>query len=117
MGWKLYEGWDTGQKTAAAQAATPAPITGTQLPGLVSSLESKLAASQELGATGLRNFLTQYGKGIRDPRLAWIELDYAVLVMRENPAEAKKIFARVKKRTPVSSLVYPRIKQLEKTYE
>lgn len=116
MGWKLYEQWDVGQKKPAAVEAAP-QMTGNQLPGLVPSLESTLASSQQLGATGLRNFLTQYGKGIRDPRLAWIELDYAVLVMRENPAEARKIFARVKKRTPVSSLVYPRIKQLEKTYE
>ena len=117
MGWKLYEQYDAGINKPKEEPQTSTQITGTQLPGLAPSLESILASSQQQGATGLRNFLKQYGKGIRDPRLAWIELDYAVLVMREDPAEAKKIFARVKKRTPISSLVYPRIKQLEKTYE
>ena len=117
MGWKLYEQWSIGQNQPQSKTEAAPPVTGTQLPGLPSSLESILASSERYGAQGLRNFLTQYGKTVRDPRLAWIELDYAVLVMRENPAEARKVFARVKKRTPISSPVYPRIKQLEKTYE
>ena len=33
------------------------------------------------------------------------------------PAEAKKLFAQIKERTPASSQVSGRIKQLEKTYE
>jgi hypothetical protein len=118
MGWKIYEQWDSVQNKPQQKAAEVAPqVTGTQLPGLPASLEGTLHSSQQLGVSGLRNFLQQYGKTIRDPRLAWIELDYAVLLMRENPAEAKKVFARVKKRTPISSPVYPRIKQLEKSYE
>ncbi|MBA4148934.1 MAG: hypothetical protein H0X66_12530 [Verrucomicrobia bacterium] len=114
IGWKLYEQYDVKEPEVAE---APTQLVGTQLPGLPPALEYPLSTAQQQGATGLRNFLAKYGKGIRDPRLAWIELDYAVLMMRENPAEAKRIFARVKKRTPISSPVYPRIKQLEKTYE
>jgi hypothetical protein len=54
---------------------------------------------------------------VQDPRKAWIELDYCIAVAREDPAEAKRAFASVKNRTPQSSPVWPRIKQLEKTYE
>ncbi len=35
----------------------------------------------------------------------------------ENPLAAKRVFSEVKKRTPLESPVYPRIKELEKTYE
>lgn len=58
-----------------------------------------------------------YRRTVADPRLASIELDYVVLVAREDIAEARKVFAQVKQRTPPASLVYPRIKQLEKTYD
>jgi hypothetical protein len=65
----------------------------------------------------LRNWLKAYDRQIKDPRKAWIELDYCVLVAREDPAEARRVFASVKDRMPASSPVWPRIKQLEKTYQ
>ncbi len=118
MGWKVYENYSSvAMQPKAATTQSSLQITGAQLPGLPPTLEPTLASSQQLGTTGLRAFLQQYGKTISDPRLAWIELDYAVLLMRENPGEAKKVFARVKKRTPISSPVYSRVKQLEKSYE
>ena len=40
-----------------------------------------------------------------------------ILFGKDNPAEAKRLFAAIKERTPASSPVYPRIKQLERTYE
>lgn len=119
-GWKIYSYWVDvrGKEKAKAQAIETQPaITGAELPGLPSGLEGQLQAAQQRGASGLRQFLVRYGKTMSDPRLAWIELDFVVLVARENPAEAKKVFARVKQRTLPASPVYSRVKQLEKTYE
>jgi hypothetical protein len=120
-GWQIYSSWlDVKEKEKAkhqTEAAQAAPVSGDQLPGMVPQLEPALAAAQQQGATGLRQFLTKYGRTISDPRLASIELDYVVLVANDNPAEARKTFARVKQRTPRESPVYARVKQLEKTYQ
>ena len=80
-------------------------------------LQGILDASEQRGATGLHDFLTTYGKTIADPRLAWIQLDYVVLVAESNPGEARRVFGQVKSRIGADSPVYNRIKQLEKTYE
>jgi len=103
---------ETEQKQAAA-----ALVIGDQLEGLPQSLASSLQAAQTQGAAGLRNWLKTYGHAVQDPRKAWIELDYIVLLARESPAEARKLFAEVKQRTPPSSPVWPRIKQLQATFE
>jgi hypothetical protein len=82
--------------------------------------ESFLTASaraKQSGADGLKKFITQYRAAIHDPRLAWIQLDYVVLVATKDPAEARSVFAEVKKRTPKDSPVYPRIEKLSKVYE
>ena len=65
----------------------------------------------------MRNWLKAYRPYLSDPRLAAIELDYVVLVGASDLKEARQIFAAVKQRTPTNSPVYPRIKQLEKTYQ
>lgn len=119
-GWQIYSTWvDVKEKDKEKQkieiAATP--VSGSQLPGMVSQLEPFLETAQKQGATGIRQFLTKYGKTISDPRLASIELDYVVLVAKDDPAEAKKVFAKVKQRTPRESPVYARVKQLEKVYQ
>ena len=44
-------------------------------------------------------------------------MDYVLMVSRDNPVEAKRVFAEVKKRVPPESPVYPRLKDLEKIYE
>jgi hypothetical protein len=119
-GWQIYSYWVDvrGKEKAKAQAVeTQSSINGAELPGLPPGLEGQLQAAQQQGAAGLRQFLVRYGKTMSDPRLAWIELDFVVLVARENPAEAKKVFNRVKQRTLPTSPVYPRMKQLEKTYQ
>ncbi len=102
----------TTRKEEAASVVSP-----QQLSGLPSNLETVLAAAQGQGAEGLRKFLRAYGATIQDPRKAWIELDYVVALTRENPAEARRIFAAVKERTGPTSPVWKRIKELEKTYE
>jgi hypothetical protein len=118
-GWKLFLYWekvkneeDTKQKQEAA-----AMVMGDQLPGLPPELEPTLQAARKQGATGLKNWLKTYGQSVEDPRKAWIELDYCVLVAREDPAEARRVFAAVKDRIGPASPVWPRMKQLEKTYE
>jgi hypothetical protein len=118
-GWELFLYWekvkneeDTKQKQDAA-----AMVMGDQLPGLAPALESTLQAARKQGTAGLKNWLKTYSQSVEDPRKAWIELDYCVAVAREDPAEARRVFATVKERIGPASPVWPRMKQLEKTYE
>jgi len=118
-GWELFLYWDkvknedeTKQKQEAA-----AMVIGDQLPGVPYQLDASLDAARKQGAAGLRKWLKTNSQSIEDPRKAWIELDYCVAVAREDPADARRVFAAVKERTPPSSPVWPRIKQLESTFE
>lgn len=118
-GFKLFlyfEQVKNERETEKKQAAA-ALVVGDQLEGLPQSLVSSLQVAQTQGAAGLRNWLKSFGHAVQDPRKAWIELDYIVMLARENPAEARKLFAEVKQRTPPSSPVWPRIKQLQVTFE
>lgn len=94
-----------------------APFDSRTLKGLHYSLETPLAKAKLSGADGLKKFINQYRNAIHDPRLAWIQLDYAVLVASKDPAEARAVFAEVKTRTPTNSPVYPRIEKLSRVYE
>ena len=118
-GWHLFLYWDkvrneeqTAQKQAVATAVDP-----RQLPGMPQQLQTALDAAEKQGAPGLKNFLKTYDRSLQDPRKAWIELDYCVYVAQKDPTEARRVFAAVKERTPPASPVWPRIKDLEKTYE
>jgi len=119
VGWKLFKKWDeVSLEKAAKGKQAPAQITsGGQLGALTQQLESSLQSAQKAGTVALKNWLKQYGHLVQDPRKGWIELDYAVMLSRDDPREAKRIFAEVKTRTLTNSPIYPRIKQLEKTYE
>lgn len=116
VGIKLFEQWQAAKQMETTQK-TPVIVATETLPGMHSSLESSYNEAKRRGATGLRDFLTRYGKTMQDPRLGAIELDYAALLVKDNPVEARKIFARVKQRTPESSPNYPRIQQLKNMYE
>jgi hypothetical protein len=98
------------------EAAAKAVVRPESLPGLPYQLEASLQAAQRQGVNVFRKWLELYGPMIEDPRKAWIELDYCLLLARDNPREARRVFAEVRKRIPTNSPVYPRIKQLEKTY-
>ncbi len=76
-----------------------------------------MKAAQQKSPAAFRKWLKTYDKALQDPRKAWIELDYCVAIAREDPSEARRVFAEVKKRTPPSSPVWPRVKALEKTYK
>jgi hypothetical protein len=116
-----YQGWlywekvkkeeETKQKQAAEQM-NPAYLAG--MPG---QLEQSYQQARQQGTATFRNWLKTYGPSIQDPKKAWIELDFCVAITREDPAEARRIFKSVKDRTPATSPIMPRIKELEKSYE
>ena len=114
--WKFWNYYNQFRDKAAA-SVTATQTDTPNLPGLPPSLEAELAAAQQHGALALRNFLKKYSRVIRDPRLASIELNYVVLIASSDIAEARRVFAQVKTRTPKNSPVYNRIAALEKTYE
>ena len=118
-GWELFFYWErvkneeeTKKKQEIAQA-----VTEDRLPGVPYQLEPSLKAAREQGAAGLKNWLKTYSASIQDPRKAWIELDYCVLLSRQDPAEARRLFAEIKSRLSPDSPVWARIKRLEQTYE
>jgi hypothetical protein len=118
-GWHLFLYWERvkNEEHVKRKEAAQAGTVGQRLPGLPHGLEASLNAAQQRGAEGLGAWLKSYGANVEDPRKAWIELDYVMLLSREKPAEARRVFASVKARVREGSPVYPRIKQLEKTYE
>ena len=118
-GWQFYRYWERFKEEAETKQKQEAAalVTGDQLPGLPYQLETSLQAARKNGTAGLRSWLKAYGSSVEDPRKAWIELDYCVLVSREDLPEARRVFAEVKARTSPSSPVWPRIKELEKAYQ
>ena len=84
-----------------------------------SGQQMNILAAQRGGPAVFKRFIDscKLYPDVKDPRLAWMELDYVVMVSATDPIEAKKIFREVKKRTPTDSPIYPRIKSLESTYE
>jgi len=65
----------------------------------------------------LRQWLNQNGAWVPEPRLSAIQLDYAQMLVRNNPAEARRLYAAVKARTPANSPLASRLKQLSRTFE
>jgi hypothetical protein len=119
-GWQLFVYWDKVKQedeVAAKKKAQSEITTGEQLSGMPYNLESSYQAAKNKGAAALKNWLKLNGRSVQDPRKAWIELEYCVAIAREDPAEARRTFAAVKSRLSSSSPVWPRVKQLEKTYE
>jgi len=118
-GWQFFLYWEKVRNEEESQQKKDAAamVIGDQLPGLAYQLEASLQAARKQGATGLRNWLKTHSQSVEDPRKAWIELDYCVAVSREDIAEAKRVFAKVKERIGPASPVWPRMKELEKTYE
>ena len=122
--WVAKQLYLTYQKTDKPSTATePSGLAATatnassNLAGLPASLEPSLAAAEKQGAAGLREWLRNYRVHARDPRLAAIELDYVVLISRNDPTEARRIFQEVKGRTPTFSPIYERVKRLERTFQ
>jgi len=117
-GFKLWEYWDTTEQNKTKPDPT-ANVQPQSLQGLPQPLEQPLQEAQAKGPDAFREFIDNIKKSplVKDPRLAWIELDYVVTIAAKDPAEAKRVFTRVKERTPENSPVYPRVKSLEKNFE
>ena len=118
-GYHLFLYWERvkNEEETQKKQAVAAVVQGENLPGLPPGLEPSLKAAQQHSRGAFRKWLKTYDKALQDPRKAWIELDYCVAIAREDPSEARRVFAEVKKRTPPSSPVWPRVKALEKTYK
>ena len=120
-GYKFWEYWTELRRKNEGPAARSEPAASPeQIPGLAPQLEASLQKAQAAGAPALKQWLDTYRRSpslLRDPRLASIELDYVLLLARDNPAAARRLFAEIKKRTPDNSPVAPRIKSLEPTFQ
>jgi hypothetical protein len=118
-GYKLWEYWDTTNENEGKAPPTTTQVSSEQLKGLPQKLEQSLQKAQKGGPKALKAWLdkTKPSGMVQDPRLAAIELDYVLMITKDDPLEAKRIFHEVKERTPTDSPLYPRIKGLEKTYE
>ena len=118
--WKTWEYWE---RVEANKERTEREAKKIGDPHSLSGLEWKFEESLQKAMdkkdpSALKEWLDRYGKVAQDPRLAWIELDYVVLVAPQNPIEAKRVFHAVKERTiDTASPVYKRLKALEKTYD
>ncbi len=118
--WKLWsycEPGESGPRDWCKRIRLSNAVVPEQLAGMPPALESTYQAAQKAGPAVMKEWLRRYGPMIGDPRRAWIELEYMISISHDDPAEAKRIFAAVKSRTPETSPVYNRVKQLEKTYE
>ena len=117
-GYKRWEYWDATNENEG-KPTTVQPISAEQLKGLPQKLEPSLQQAQKGGPKAMKAWLekTKPSGMVQDPRLAAIELDYVLMITKDDPVEAKRIFHEVKERTPTDSPLYPRIKALEKTYE
>jgi len=119
VGWRLVVYWNH-LKAAEASQQKSAASTATQLqnlPGLPVQLEPSLRMAEEKGGKALGEWLKAHGGLVEDPRKAWIELDYCQKIARDRPQEARKLFAEVKARVHERSPVWPRVKELEKSFE
>ena len=118
-GWNLFFYWERvrDEKESVRKEAAVAAVTGDSLQGLPYGMDTGLRHARDQGAVALKNWLKENGHLIKDPRKAWIELDYCVLLQRNDPAEARRIFSAVRERTGPTSPVWPRIKQLAPTFE
>ena len=117
--WQIFEYWQKVQDEKATQQkeAAASVVNEDSLQGLPQGWDTSLHAAEQGGASALGNWLKTYGNGVQDPRKAWIQLNYVVMITRDNPGEAKRLFADVKDRTLPNSPVWPRIQGMEKTYD
>jgi hypothetical protein len=121
LGKELYNFWLRVKAKADAQdrgqaAEVQKPAESAVMAGLPPSMEPSLQEAMKQGAPALEAWLKQNGNYVADPRRASIELDYAVLIGSKDFARARQIYSDVRGRTPTNSPVYPRVRQLERTF-
>lgn len=117
-GWQFFLYWERvkNEDESKKRQEAAAVVSCDQLPGVPDKLFASLQTASK-SAAGLKNWLKVNDRFIQDPRKACIELDYCVLLSHEDLPEARRVFAAVKQRVPPSSPVWPRIQQLDQTYQ
>jgi hypothetical protein len=105
------------QPTPADNGANLSGNNPLNLAGLPPEQESYLENAMAKGHAIFKKWLDYWGPRMQDPRKAWIELDYVLMVSRDDMAEAKRVFAEVRARLAKNSPVYARMKSIEKAYE
>jgi arginase family enzyme len=118
IGYLMFKQWDKARLEHAGQKPEQAAAlaSGDSLAGMPYQLDASYRTAKANGPAAFRAWFTANEKLLTDPRKAWIELELCVVMTRDNPAEAKKIYAAVKGRVPPSSPVYGKVKELEKTF-
>jgi hypothetical protein len=118
---KLIEYWNKveADKDLAEKERQGENIDGSRLQGMPWELEQNYREAQAKGPSGVKKFLEAYSKApkFKDPRLGWIQLDYAVSILTTDPVEARAIFNEVKNRVKTNSVIYPRIRSMEKNFQ
>ena len=89
----------------------------SRLEGVPASLEEPLRRAQTQGAEALGTWRESYDNQIRDPRKAWIQLDYCTLLARDDPHKAREVYQEVRQRVNESSPVHSWVMQMQKTFE
>ena len=119
IAYALFQQWDQVRLDRETQrkSAASAVVQGDSLPGMPYQLDQSLRSAKDHGPVAFRTWFSTNEKLLADPRKAWIELELCVVMSRESPAEARKIFANVRARVPPSSPVWSKVKELEKTFE
>lgn len=117
VGKTIYGEYKSKEKQEAEAAAREKAGVGNDgLAGMSPQWEPSLQAATAQGPAALKAWLNRYRPYLRDPKLADIELDYAMMLARQDPRQAKQIYQAVRRRTPQSSPVYPKVKRLEATF-
>jgi len=120
-GMKLYEYWEkvSREEELNQKAADGSDIKGEDLQGMQWDVEQLYNTAKQEGPDALKRFFDRFEKSpkLKDPRKAWIELDYVVSITGSDPVQAKQRFQSVKQRVRTNSVVYPRTRAMAKTYE
>lgn len=117
VGYLLFQQWDQARlEHEGQQRESAVVVTGESLSGMPVQLELSYRDAKGRGAAAFQEWFKQNERFLSDPRKAWIEVELCKMLIRENPSEAKKIYAVVKERVSSSSPVYEKVKELEKTF-
>jgi hypothetical protein len=120
-GMKLYDYWEkvSQEEETTKRAADGSDVNGDELPGMQSDVNEFYKKAKQEGPVALKRFFDRFEKSpkLKDPRKAWIELDYIVSITGSDPVEARQRFQSVKQRVGTNAPVYPRIRSMAKTYE
>lgn len=116
--WSVYQntqGKDSSSSPSSSSGAAVA-VTENDMPKLHPAMEESLRKAKQRGPAALKQWLAANGRAVPDPRLAWVQLEYVVLVGGRDIGEARRVFAEVKSRVPTNSVIMPRIQKLEPSF-